>query len=103
MSTDKKWLIKNLCVFCGSSSPKDPALAAGAKGLTDAMLSRGIGLVYGGGTHGMMGLIGKAIHEGMLHPLPRPFSAPEPHFVAADFLTTLLHCSLVNPRSSDVF
>lgn len=64
MAEKVEWQMKNLCVFCGSSSPKEQAHADGALALTKAMLSRGIGLVYGGGTLGMMGLIGKSIHEG---------------------------------------
>lgn len=65
MAEAAKWTIKNLCVFCGSSSPKEQKYADGALELTQEMLKRGIGLVYGGGTHGMMGLIGKSVHEGM--------------------------------------
>ena len=65
MAQEAKWSIKNLCVFCGSSSPKEQKYADGALELTQEMLKRDIGLVYGGGTHGMMGLIGKSVHEGM--------------------------------------
>jgi predicted Rossmann-fold nucleotide-binding protein len=64
MDSEKKFPIKNLCLFCGSSAPKDSALADGAIALCKEMLSRDIGLVYGGGTIGMMGIIGKTIHEG---------------------------------------
>jgi predicted Rossmann-fold nucleotide-binding protein len=65
MAQEVKWPIKNLCLFCGSSMPKDQSFADAAEALTKEMLSRGIGLVYGGGTRGMMGILGKAIHEGM--------------------------------------
>jgi hypothetical protein len=64
MDQDIKWPIKNLCIFCGSSSPKDQIYADSAVSLTKEMLARGIGLVYGGGTHGMMGIVGKSVSEG---------------------------------------
>ena len=66
MDQDIKWPIKNLCIFCGSSSPKDQIYADSAVSLTKDMLARGIGLVYGGGTHGMMGIVGKSVSEGTI-------------------------------------
>lgn len=64
MESSPKWTINNLCVFCGSSYPKDARHEAGAQNLAKEMVKRNIGLVYGGGTRGMMGIIGKNVFEG---------------------------------------
>lgn len=45
-----------MCVFCGASTPQDPAILAAMEALIDGMGERGIGLVYGGGRVGLMGL-----------------------------------------------
>lgn len=65
-SAAPKWTINHLCVFCGSASPKDDKHRQGAIDIATEMLKRNIGLVYGGGTHGMMGIVGKTVHEGAL-------------------------------------
>jgi len=50
-----------LCVYCGSSPGKRPEFAAGARALGHAMASQGIGLVYGGGSVGLMGEVARAV------------------------------------------
>lgn len=47
--------MRRLCVFCGSSSGTDPAILEATDQLGDAMVERGIDLVYGGGSVGLMG------------------------------------------------
>lgn len=47
--------ITNVCVFCGSNSGNNPKYSEDAKCLITAMAQRRIGLVYGGGTRGLMG------------------------------------------------
>jgi uncharacterized protein (TIGR00730 family) len=49
-----------LCVFCGSSAGRTPAYAVAARLLGVALAHRGIGLVYGGGNVGLMGLVADA-------------------------------------------
>lgn len=49
------------CVFCGSSSGRDPAFIAAAKSLGRALLRRDLGLVYGGGTIGLMGALSTTV------------------------------------------
>jgi uncharacterized protein (TIGR00730 family) len=49
-----------LCVFCGSSSGRAPAYAAAAHALGTLLARRGIGLVYGGGNVGLMGILADA-------------------------------------------
>jgi len=56
--------IKNICVYCGSREGNLPAYADGARALAKVMLQRGIGLVYGGASIGLMGAIADAIIAG---------------------------------------
>jgi len=46
-----------LCVYCGSSAGARPEFAAAARELGMALADRGIGLVYGGGNIGLMGVL----------------------------------------------
>jgi len=52
--------MERLCVFCGSSPGHDPAYAAAAAQLGRVLAQRGIGLVYGGGRVGLMGVLADA-------------------------------------------
>ena len=53
--------IRRICVYCGSGPGRDPAFAAAARKLGQAMAKNGIGLVYGGGSVGLMGEIAGAV------------------------------------------
>jgi uncharacterized protein (TIGR00730 family) len=59
----------SLCVYCGSSSGADPRFAAAASELGREMAGHGVGLVYGGGRIGLMGLVADAVldHGGRVH------------------------------------
>ncbi len=52
---------QNLCVYCGSGPGKNPVYMAAAKRLGRAMVEAGIGLVYGGGSLGLMGEVAKTV------------------------------------------
>jgi uncharacterized protein (TIGR00730 family) len=52
---------KTICVFCGSSFGKSTDFANGATKLGNLMSEKNYGLVYGGGTTGLMGAIAKAV------------------------------------------
>jgi uncharacterized protein (TIGR00730 family) len=52
---------QNLCVYCGSGTGRNPAYMAAAKALGVAMAKSGIGLVYGGGSLGLMGEVARAV------------------------------------------
>jgi len=52
--------MNRLCVFCGSSPGSDPVFADAARMLGRALAEAGIGLVYGGGRAGLMGVIADA-------------------------------------------
>ncbi|KAL9112734.1 MAG: hypothetical protein Q9227_003037 [Pyrenula ochraceoflavens] len=58
--TDKPAVI---CVFCASSSGRDPTHLAAARALAHAMASANVSLVYGGGTAGIMGELAKTLVE----------------------------------------
>ena len=49
-----------ICVFCGSKKGNDPKWAAAAAQLGTELANRKIGLVYGGGAIGMMGVLADA-------------------------------------------
>ena len=53
--------LRNLCVYCGSSSGGDARYEAAARTLGAAMAAAGIRLVYGGGGHGLMGTLAHAV------------------------------------------
>jgi uncharacterized protein (TIGR00730 family) len=49
--------VRRVCVFCGSSPGHDPRYAASAAALARELVSRGIGVVFGGGSIGLMGVL----------------------------------------------
>ncbi len=53
--------IRKVCVYCGSSPGTDPAFVAAATRLGEILAEAGIGLVFGGGSAGLMGAIAKAM------------------------------------------
>ena len=55
--------MKRLCVYCGSSSGRQPVYAQVARELARAMVNRNIDLVYGGASVGIMGEIANAVLE----------------------------------------
>ncbi len=52
--------MNRLCVFCGSSPGVDPAYRSAAEHLGRTLARRGIGIVYGGGSVGLMGALADA-------------------------------------------
>jgi uncharacterized protein (TIGR00730 family) len=55
--------MSRLCVFCGSNAGAAPAFAEAAARLGSALASREIGLVYGGGNVGLMGILADSVIE----------------------------------------
>ena len=53
--------MKRVCVYCGSSPGRNPKYIAGARVLGKELAARGIGLVYGGASVGIMGEIADAV------------------------------------------
>jgi uncharacterized protein (TIGR00730 family) len=49
--------MRRVCVYAGSNPGSDPAYADAARALAHLLAERGIGLVYGGGKVGLMGVL----------------------------------------------
>ena len=56
--------VKNICVFCGSANGRREAYARSARKFGGALAAKGLGLVYGGGSIGLMGVVADAALEG---------------------------------------
>ena len=56
--------MKRVCVFCGSSIGNQPVYREAAEAMGALLAKRGIGLVYGGGHVGLMGVIADAVLAG---------------------------------------
>jgi uncharacterized protein (TIGR00730 family) len=52
--------LRSVCVFCGSSTPRDPRYREAAHSLGSLVAGRRIDLVYGGGRVGLMGELADA-------------------------------------------
>src|SRR5262245_37594178 len=52
--------MKRICVYCGSSPGASPGFRAAAEALGVLLAKRGIGVVYGGGNIGLMGVVARA-------------------------------------------
>ena len=59
-----KHILSPIAVYCGASVGTRPAYAAAAAELGRLMAARGIGLVYGGGRIGMMGIVADTVMAG---------------------------------------
>ena len=57
-------MIEWVCVYCGSRAGSDPRFAGAARELGGELARRGIGLVYGGGHVGLMGVVADSVLAG---------------------------------------
>jgi uncharacterized protein (TIGR00730 family) len=55
--------IRHVCVFCGSKAGERPEYRAAAVAVGRQLVERGWGLVYGGGSVGLMGVVADAVLE----------------------------------------
>jgi uncharacterized protein (TIGR00730 family) len=55
--------MKRICVFCGSSPGANPVYLEAAREVGRTLARRGLGLVYGGGSVGLMGAVADAALE----------------------------------------
>jgi uncharacterized protein (TIGR00730 family) len=53
--------VKRLAVYCGSASGSQPVFAEATRATAQAMVARGVDLVYGGGRLGCMGIIADSV------------------------------------------
>lgn len=56
--------LPSICVFCGSANGADPAYVQTAKELGQRIATSGLGLVFGGATVGLMGVLADAAIAG---------------------------------------
>jgi len=56
-------LVERICVYCGSGSGHNPHFAEAARTLGASIAHAGIGLVYGGGSLGLMGETARSVLE----------------------------------------
>jgi uncharacterized protein (TIGR00730 family) len=56
--------MKRLCVFCGSRTGAAPIFADQTRLLGETLAQRGIGLVFGAGHIGLMGVLADAVRQG---------------------------------------
>jgi len=54
------FMLRRICVFCGSSVGSRPAYVAAARELGRTLAERGLGVVFGGGKVGLMGVLADA-------------------------------------------
>ncbi len=52
--------IRNICVYCGSSAGNDPDFVAAATRFGEILAASRVGVVYGGGSSGLMGALARA-------------------------------------------
>ena len=84
---------KLLCVYCASSDRLDPKYSAAAAELGQTLVSRGWGLVYGGGKTGLMGAVARAVkREGgrVVGVIPEFMKARELAYEGADEIVTVV-------------
>jgi uncharacterized protein (TIGR00730 family) len=53
--------IRTVCVYCGSSPGTDPAFMEAARRFGALLAADGVGLVYGGGSNGLMGAVATSV------------------------------------------
>lgn len=57
-------MLRRVCVFCGSAIGASPAFREAAAALGVELVSRGLGLVFGGGSVGLMGVVADTVLQG---------------------------------------
>ena len=70
--------MKRICVFCGSSAGGRASYAEAARALGAELVRRRIGVVYGGGSVGLMGVLADtalALGGEVIGVIPRPLAS----------------------------
>jgi uncharacterized protein (TIGR00730 family) len=72
--------MKNICIYCGSSAGTRPEYAEAARRVGRALVDHGVGLVYGGGRVGLMGIVADAVLDAggrVIGVIPDPLASEE--------------------------
>jgi uncharacterized protein (TIGR00730 family) len=78
--------MRSVCVFCGSSTGSKTSYRLAAESLGRELVGRGIRLVYGAGSVGLMGTLARTVHDRggeVLGIIPEPLTGRE---VAGDVI-----------------
>lgn len=92
--------MKRICVYCGSSPGRQPAYREAARALGYELAARGLGLVYGGASIGVMGAVADAVLERGGHAtgvIPHSLATKE---VSHDGLNELLVVTSMHERKA---
>jgi uncharacterized protein (TIGR00730 family) len=87
--------MRYLCVFCGSQVGHHPGYSEMARRLGYALVQQGMGLVYGGGSIGLMGVLASTVmQEGgtVIGVIPHHLAEEErlhPHLTTTHFVTSM--------------
>src|SRR5262249_41889804 len=77
-------MIRTVCVYCGSAPGADPAFAEAARKFGKILAERRVGLVYGGGSLGLMGALAGSVldHGGRVTGVIPEFLTDREHVMA---------------------
>jgi uncharacterized protein (TIGR00730 family) len=92
--------IQNICIYCGSSDKTKAEYLRAAGDMGTALVERGLRLIYGGGSTGMMGALADAVLENggeVIGIIPKIFETPE---LLHTGLTELLVVGDINSRKT---
>jgi len=92
--------MRYICVYCGSNPGSRPEFAQAARALGETLARKGLGLVYGGGNVGLMGMLADAALKAgteVIGVIPEDLVQRE---VAHSGLTTLHEVSSMHERKS---
>ena len=53
--------MRSICLFCGAAAGASPRFAEAARALVAELVARNIGIVYGGGKVGLMGVVAETV------------------------------------------
>ncbi len=95
-------MLQRVCVFAGSSAGAQPTYVAAARELGQTLVTRGLGLVYGGSRLGLMGALADTVLAGggeVVGVIPHALAARE---VAHDGLTDLRVVNSMHERKAQM-
>ncbi|KAK1552858.1 hypothetical protein Q3G72_024599 [Acer saccharum] len=98
----KKTRFKKICVFCGSKAGCKPSFSEAALQLGKQLVERKIGLVYGGGSVGLMGLISQTVFNGGCHVLGVIPKALMSHEISGETIGELKTVADMHQRKSEM-
>jgi uncharacterized protein (TIGR00730 family) len=77
-------MIRTVCVYCGSGPGTNPAFAEAARRFGKILAEHGVGLAYGGGSLGLMGILANAVldHGGRVTGVIPEFLTGREHLLA---------------------